>query len=92
MSVSLCLSVSLSALVYGPQFPIYAYSVPAILKGWMDCVLCQGFAFDLPVFFDEGLLKVTGLQAGRVRGVSWGYLSGSLFRRGLWRFCEGEGP
>ncbi|CAK6441456.1 unnamed protein product [Pipistrellus nathusii] len=39
------------------QFPLYWFSVPAILKGWMDRVLCQGFAFDLPGFYDAGFLK-----------------------------------
>ena len=41
-----------------PQFPLYWFSVPAILKGWMDRVLCQGFAFDFPGFYDDGFLKV----------------------------------
>ncbi|KAF7476352.1 ribosyldihydronicotinamide dehydrogenase [quinone] [Marmota monax] len=39
------------------QFPLYCFSVPAILKGWMDRVLCQGFAFDIPGFYDSGFLK-----------------------------------
>lgn len=39
------------------QFPLYWFSVPAILKGWMDRVLCQGFAFDFPGIYDSGLLK-----------------------------------
>lgn len=39
------------------QFPMYWYSLPAILKGWMDRVLCQGFAFDFPGFFESGFLK-----------------------------------
>nr|XP_024425526.2 ribosyldihydronicotinamide dehydrogenase [quinone]-like [Desmodus rotundus] len=40
------------------QFPLYWFSiVPAILKGWMDRVLCQGFAFDLPGFYNSGFLK-----------------------------------
>ncbi|XP_006870638.1 PREDICTED: ribosyldihydronicotinamide dehydrogenase [quinone]-like [Chrysochloris asiatica] len=39
------------------QFPLYWLSVPAILKGWMDRVLCQGFAFDLPGYYDSGFLK-----------------------------------
>lgn len=58
--------------MYGPQFPMYWYSMPAILKGWMDRIFCQGFAFDFPGFFDEGLLKVHGLEGnpGRVRGIS----------------------
>ncbi|NP_001413092.1 ribosyldihydronicotinamide dehydrogenase [quinone] isoform 5 [Mus musculus] len=39
------------------QFPLYWFSVPAILKGWMDRVLCRGFAFDIPGFYDSGFLK-----------------------------------
>ncbi|EDL98329.1 rCG43937, isoform CRA_b [Rattus norvegicus] len=39
------------------KFPLYWFSVPAILKGWMDRVLCQGFAFDVPGFYDSGFLK-----------------------------------
>ncbi|XP_045153979.1 ribosyldihydronicotinamide dehydrogenase [quinone]-like [Echinops telfairi] len=39
------------------QFPLYWLSVPAILKGWMDRVLCQGFAFDFPGFHDSGFFK-----------------------------------
>ncbi|XP_074141091.1 ribosyldihydronicotinamide dehydrogenase [quinone]-like [Sminthopsis crassicaudata] len=39
------------------QFPLYWYSVPAIMKGWIDRVLCQGFAFEPPKYFDKGLLK-----------------------------------
>ncbi|KAM7099397.1 ribosyldihydronicotinamide dehydrogenase [quinone] isoform 1-T1 [Molossus nigricans] len=39
------------------QFPLYWFSVPAILKGWMDRVLCQGFAFDIPGFYDSGFLQ-----------------------------------
>ncbi|XP_015363029.1 ribosyldihydronicotinamide dehydrogenase [quinone] isoform X2 [Marmota marmota marmota] len=39
------------------QFPLYCFSVPAILKGWMDRVLCQGFAFDITGFYDSGFFK-----------------------------------
>ncbi|XP_027697280.1 ribosyldihydronicotinamide dehydrogenase [quinone]-like isoform X2 [Vombatus ursinus] len=39
------------------QFPLYWFSVPAIMKGWMDRVLCQGFAFDFPECFDRGFLQ-----------------------------------
>ncbi|XP_061254973.1 ribosyldihydronicotinamide dehydrogenase [quinone] isoform X3 [Bos mutus] len=39
------------------QFPLYWFSVPAVLKGWMDRVLCQGFAFDFPGSYDDGFLK-----------------------------------
>lgn len=47
-----------------PQFPLYWFSVPAVLKGWMDRVLCQGFAFDFPGSYDDGLLKVRPLPPG----------------------------
>ncbi|MEI7059010.1 NAD(P)H-dependent oxidoreductase [Nocardioides sp. CCNWLW239] len=30
------------------QFPLWWYSVPAILKGWIDRVFESGFAFDVP--------------------------------------------
>uniref|UniRef100_A0A803TM22 Ribosyldihydronicotinamide dehydrogenase [quinone] n=1 Tax=Anolis carolinensis TaxID=28377 RepID=A0A803TM22_ANOCA len=39
------------------QFPLYWYSMPAILKGWMDRVLVQGFAFNIPKGSGSGLLK-----------------------------------
>ncbi|XP_025019629.1 ribosyldihydronicotinamide dehydrogenase [quinone] isoform X3 [Python bivittatus] len=39
------------------QFPLYWFSMPAILKGWMDKVLVQGFAHDFPKCYDSGLLK-----------------------------------
>ncbi|XP_069117200.1 ribosyldihydronicotinamide dehydrogenase [quinone]-like [Argopecten irradians] len=40
------------------QFPMYWFSVPAILKGWFDRVLIAGFAFAFPNnIFDNGLLK-----------------------------------
>ncbi|KFP73565.1 Ribosyldihydronicotinamide dehydrogenase [quinone], partial [Apaloderma vittatum] len=39
------------------QFPLYWFSMPAIMKGWMDRVLIQGFAYDLPKTYNSGLLK-----------------------------------
>lgn len=39
------------------QFPLFWFSVPAILKGWMDRVLCKGFAFDRQGLRDSGFLK-----------------------------------
>ncbi|XP_042689121.1 ribosyldihydronicotinamide dehydrogenase [quinone] isoform X2 [Centrocercus urophasianus] len=39
------------------QFPLYWFSMPAIMKGWMDRVLVQGFAHDFPNCYDSGLLK-----------------------------------
>ncbi|XP_074523010.1 NAD(P)H dehydrogenase [quinone] 1 [Halichoeres trimaculatus] len=39
------------------QFPLYWFSVPAIMKGWMDRVLTQGFAFSLEQMYDTGIFK-----------------------------------
>uniref|UniRef100_A0A3B5ASX5 Ribosyldihydronicotinamide dehydrogenase [quinone] n=1 Tax=Stegastes partitus TaxID=144197 RepID=A0A3B5ASX5_9TELE len=39
------------------QFPLYWFSVPAIMKGWMDRVLTQGFAFSLQNVYNNGLFK-----------------------------------
>lgn len=39
------------------QFPLYWFSVPAIMKGWMDRVLTQGFAFSLERMYDTGIFK-----------------------------------
>ncbi|XP_060924496.1 NAD(P)H dehydrogenase [quinone] 1 [Limanda limanda] len=39
------------------QFPLYWFSVPAIMKGWMDRVLTQGFAFSMEKIYDHGIFK-----------------------------------
>lgn len=39
------------------QFPLWWFSMPAILKGWLDRVLVKGFAYDAGKIFNEGLLK-----------------------------------
>lgn len=39
------------------QFPLYWFSVPAIMKGWMDRVLTQGFAFSLEKMYNHGIFK-----------------------------------
>ncbi|XP_077568788.1 NAD(P)H dehydrogenase [quinone] 1 [Stigmatopora nigra] len=39
------------------QFPLYWFSVPAIMKGWMDRVLTQGFAFSMKNMYDNGVFK-----------------------------------
>jgi NAD(P)H dehydrogenase (quinone) len=38
------------------QFPVWWFSVPAILKGWFDRVLATGFAWDFGRMYDKGLL------------------------------------
>ncbi|KAG7242702.1 hypothetical protein INR49_020077 [Caranx melampygus] len=39
------------------KFPLYWFSVPAIMKGWMDRVLTQGFAFSLEKMYNNGIFK-----------------------------------
>ena len=39
------------------QFPLWWFSTPAILKGWIDRVLVKGFAYDAGKIFNDGLLK-----------------------------------
>ncbi|PIP67909.1 MAG: NADPH dehydrogenase [Candidatus Omnitrophica bacterium CG22_combo_CG10-13_8_21_14_all_43_16] len=38
------------------QYPLWWFSVPAILKGWFDRVLATGFAWDFGRMYDTGLL------------------------------------
>lgn len=38
------------------QFPLWWFSTPAILKGWLDRVLVKGFAYDTGKVFNDGLL------------------------------------
>ena len=42
------------------QFPLHWFSFPAILKGWFDRCLTNGFAFNTEKgqLFDQGLMKV----------------------------------
>uniref|UniRef100_A0A8B9RHA3 NAD(P)H dehydrogenase, quinone 1 n=1 Tax=Astyanax mexicanus TaxID=7994 RepID=A0A8B9RHA3_ASTMX len=39
------------------QFPMYWSSVPGIMKGWIDRVLTQGFAFSLQNMYDNGIFR-----------------------------------
>lgn len=39
------------------HFPLWWFSMPAILKGWFDRVLIKGFAYDNNCIFQTGLLK-----------------------------------
>ncbi|KAL4613704.1 NAD(P)H dehydrogenase quinone 1-like isoform X1 [Arapaima gigas] len=39
------------------QFPMYWFSMPAILKGWIDRVFTQGFAFSLQKMYSNGVFK-----------------------------------
>lgn len=39
------------------QYPLYWFSMPAIMKGWIDRVLTQGFAFSMQNMYDNGIFK-----------------------------------
>ncbi|KAM4589337.1 ribosyldihydronicotinamide dehydrogenase [quinone]-like [Fundulus diaphanus] len=39
------------------QFPMYWFSVPAILKGWIDRVLTNGFAFSKDKRYSQGVFQ-----------------------------------
>ncbi|XP_053305487.1 NAD(P)H dehydrogenase [quinone] 1-like [Spea bombifrons] len=41
------------------QFPMFWFGLPAILKGWFDRVLTQGFAFSMQNMYDNGNFKNT---------------------------------
>lgn len=38
------------------QFPLWWFSMPAMMKGWFDRVLVKGFAYDAGKVFADGLL------------------------------------
>ncbi|KAG8571585.1 hypothetical protein GDO81_011709 [Engystomops pustulosus] len=52
------------------QFPLYWFSFPAIMKGWIDRCFVQGFAFDFPGCYDTGLLKVCSTALHNVENVN----------------------
>lgn len=39
------------------QFPLWWFSIPAILKGWMDRVLAMGFAYGGAKWYDQGVFR-----------------------------------
>lgn len=39
------------------QFPLWWFSMPAILKGWVDRVMSMGFAYGGGQWYDKGCLK-----------------------------------
>ncbi|KAL0963632.1 hypothetical protein UPYG_G00308850 [Umbra pygmaea] len=39
------------------QFPMYWFTVPAIMKGWIDRVLTKGFAYTSEERYSQGILK-----------------------------------
>lgn len=55
------------------QFPIWWTSFPAILKGWIDRVFYNGFAFDAAEgkMYNEGLLKGKKVLLSFTTGAPW---------------------
>ncbi|XP_066503523.1 NAD(P)H dehydrogenase [quinone] 1-like isoform X2 [Hoplias malabaricus] len=80
------------------QFPLYWFSVPAIMKGWIDRVLTQGFAFSLQNLYDNGMLKgKKALLSFTTGGIESMYLPDGIngdinvllwpLQNGVLRFC-----
>ncbi|XP_076142917.1 NAD(P)H dehydrogenase [quinone] 1 [Alosa pseudoharengus] len=61
------------------QFPLYWFSVPAIMKGWMDRVLSQGFAFSLQNMYDNGIFK----DKKAVLSITTGAMESMFFSDGI---------
>lgn len=59
--LSVDISAELTKIIWADhiifQFPLWWFSSPAILKGWLDRVLVKGFAYDAGKIFNDGLLK-----------------------------------
>lgn len=50
------------------QFPLWWFSMPAILKGWVDRVLTMGFAYGGGKWYDQGGLKGRKAMLGVTTG------------------------
>ncbi|NWU84126.1 NQO2 dehydrogenase, partial [Onychorhynchus coronatus] len=71
-------------------FPLFWFSMPAILKGWMDRVLVQGFAYDLSKSYDGGLLQdKLSLFSFTTGGTKEKYASSGDVRYLLWPMQHG---
>lgn len=46
------------------QFPLQWLGMPAILKGWFDRVIIQGFAYSLATIYEQGPFQVGGRAGG----------------------------
>uniref|UniRef100_A0A8B9I1P2 NAD(P)H dehydrogenase [quinone] 1 n=1 Tax=Anser brachyrhynchus TaxID=132585 RepID=A0A8B9I1P2_9AVES len=47
------------------QFPLQWLGMPAILKGWFDRVIIQGFAYSMSTLYEHGCFQVGGRAGGR---------------------------
>lgn len=56
------------------QFPLWWYSAPAILKGWLERVLSMGFAYGAGRMFDKGgLSRTKAMLSFTTHGVETSY-------------------
>ncbi|MBX7223158.1 MAG: NAD(P)H-dependent oxidoreductase [Blastocatellia bacterium] len=80
------------------QFPLYWFSMPAILKGWVDRVMGVGFAYGGDMWFEKGGLKGKKAMLSLTTGGGPAILSergrsGSIevmlwpLQNGILRFC-----
>ena len=61
------------------QFPLWWYSLPAILKGWIDRVFAMGFAYDIGRTFDNGpLAGRRAMVAVTTGGLESSFAAGAL--------------
>lgn len=59
------------------QFPLWWFSLPAILKGWVDRVFAMGFSYDINRAYDTGLFrKKRGMLALTTGGPPGSYTAG----------------
>lgn len=75
------------------QFPLYWFSMPAILKGWIDRVFVPGFAFGGGAWYDKGGLvgkkaMITTTMAAFPQMMSAGGINGML-EVNLWPIQNG---
>ncbi|CAH1792613.1 unnamed protein product, partial [Owenia fusiformis] len=60
------------------QFPVWYSGFPAIMKGWLERVLLENFAFDEQHMYDSGFMKVSQLLfgiGGDISIVAWNLIS-----------------
>ena len=83
------------------QFPLWWFSMPAILKGWVDRVMTMGFAYGGGMWYDQGGLKgrkamLALTTGGPGTGYSASGINGSLdailfpIQHGILYFCGFE--
>lgn len=77
-------------------YPVYWWSMPALLKGWIDRVFCNGWAFDFSLeatlikklgHLQVHLLGVAGADAGTYARHGYGAAMKSQIDHGIFDYC-----